>query len=189
MNSVVPFTPTYPVRTHWDYSKSHWSSALSTTLLAGIDVSTAARVRWQSLARKPALIVANHVSLWDGPLLAALAPVRIVGVIDYEWYAKPWIRGVLQMVSSLGDVVALSAHRPSGLRSVLTHLRRGAHVVIFPEGGIGLEEQQPGLRWLQTRVPAVARLDLKLQGSVSRYRRPRRIELVESPVCDRLAIK
>ncbi len=158
--------------------KSRWSPTLSAALLAGIEVSAALRSRWNSLAHEPVLVVANHISLWDGPLLAALAPVRIVGVIDQDWYDNLLLRGMLRAVaSSLGDVVALSARHPCGLRTVLNCLRRGAHVVIFPSGGIGIEEQQPGLMWLQSHAPGVARLDLVLRGTTSRYRRPYRIEL------------
>lgn len=172
------------------WEKPRYAPMLSALMLRGIEVDPAVHKRWKALAGQPAIVVANHVSLWDGPLLAAVAPTRIVGVIDREWNDKPLVRAFLQSVApALGEVVPVQAGRLSGIRTILANLWSGAHVVIFPEGGIARRERMPGFKWLVEQAPGVGVLELELSGAKTRYRRPARISVRGHIDCAKLKCK
>ncbi|MGP3634401.1 lysophospholipid acyltransferase family protein [Streptomyces sp. 24-1644] len=85
-------------------------------------------------AGRPAgeLVVANHVSWLDIPLVAAVLPGRMLG--------KREIRGwpVLGPLAALGGTLFIERDRlralPAAVRAVAEALRAGSRVVVFPEG-------------------------------------------------------
>ncbi len=83
-------------------------------------------------ATGPLLVVANHVSWLDIPLVAALLPGRMV--------AKAEVRGwpVLGGLASLGGTLFLDRDGlralPGTVREMTGVLARGGRVVVFPEG-------------------------------------------------------
>ncbi|MGW8889287.1 lysophospholipid acyltransferase family protein [Streptomyces sp. NPDC055749] len=78
------------------------------------------------------LVVANHISWLDIPLVAAVLPGRMLG--------KREIRGwpVLGPLASLGGTLFIERESlralPDAVRAVARALRSGSRVVVFPEG-------------------------------------------------------
>jgi acyl-[acyl-carrier-protein]-phospholipid O-acyltransferase / long-chain-fatty-acid--[acyl-carrier-protein] ligase len=78
------------------------------------------------------LIVANHTSFLDGPLLSAFLPERAGFAINTQvakqWYVKP--------AFGLFDLCPIDPTNPHALRALVDMLKKGRKVVIFPEGRI-----------------------------------------------------
>lgn len=78
------------------------------------------------------LVVANHISWLDIPLIASVLPGRMV--------AKSEIRRwpLLGRMAALGGTLFIERHRlralPAAVRAVAEALRSGSRVVVFPEG-------------------------------------------------------
>ena len=96
------------------------------------------------------LIAANHVSIYDPPLLLAFWPVapEVLGAIDI--WAK---RGQSQLARWYG---AIPVHRGQydrrSMKMMLSAFSSGCPLVVFPEGG---RTHQPGMR---NALPGVAYL-------------------------------
>lgn len=79
------------------------------------------------------LVVANHVSWLDIPLVAAACPGRMLAKSDIRHWP------VLGPLAALGGTLFVERERlrtlPATVRSLASALRGGARVVVFPEGG------------------------------------------------------
>jgi len=78
----------------------------------------------------PCLIVANHYSLLDGPLLSAILPYEVLFAVDTRQMEKWYVR----LVTRLGRVTRIATDNPLSLRLLADELRAGGKVMIFPEG-------------------------------------------------------
>jgi acyl-[acyl-carrier-protein]-phospholipid O-acyltransferase / long-chain-fatty-acid--[acyl-carrier-protein] ligase len=78
------------------------------------------------------LIVANHTSFLDGPLLSAFLPERAGFAINTQMAKKWWVKPAF----GLFDLCPIDPANPLALRSLVDMLRKGRKVVIFPEGRI-----------------------------------------------------
>jgi len=110
-----------------------------------------------------ALIVApNHLSLWDGPLVACLTDRRVLFGVDPDYLChQPWRFMLLFLVKlGFGDVVPLDAHRPFAWRRLAAALHRGEAICMFPEGAIARSGQSLPIR------PGVARLASMMKAPV-----------------------
>lgn len=78
------------------------------------------------------LIIANHVSLLDGVLLASCLPgtpyFAINTDIAQRWWARPFIAAV--------DHFLIDPRSPFSTKSIINQVLAGHHCVIFPEGRI-----------------------------------------------------
>jgi 1-acyl-sn-glycerol-3-phosphate acyltransferase len=107
-------------------------------------------VEWvnaEALARGPRLIVANHPSLIDTPLLGAKLP-QADFLVGPEWMRNGWMRRAIRAAGYLSaedgaEVVRLAAER----------LRAGRTVVVYPEGSRSPAE---GLRRFQRGAAHIA---------------------------------
>lgn len=79
-----------------------------------------------------ALIVVNHTSYLDAPLLVALLPdlpsFAINPHIAALWWVRPWLRIV--------EVFRIDTTSPLSTRAMIHFIRQGRRCVIFPEGRI-----------------------------------------------------
>ena len=125
------------------------------------------RVRTAGLERLPAgacVIVANHASYIDGPLLFALLPPRFGFVIKKEAARLPLV-GLL--LHRLGHHFVERANRHQGgsdARRILRSLEDGEAVAFFPEGTF---HPQPGIAPFPRRRVCACRA----HGPASRTRR------------------
>jgi acyl-[acyl-carrier-protein]-phospholipid O-acyltransferase / long-chain-fatty-acid--[acyl-carrier-protein] ligase len=81
-------------------------------------------------AGRKTLIVANHTSLLDGPLISAFLPERAAFAIDTQMAKKAWVKPAF----ALTDLCPIDPGNPLALRSLVNELKKGKRVVIFPEG-------------------------------------------------------
>ncbi|MGB1077158.1 MAG: acyl-[ACP]--phospholipid O-acyltransferase [Bdellovibrionales bacterium] len=81
-------------------------------------------------AGKRAVIVGNHVSLLDPPLLAAFLPGRPMFAVNSfvaQWF---WVKPFLKLV----DAFPLDPTNPFSMKALIRKVEEDRHVVIFPEG-------------------------------------------------------
>jgi 1-acyl-sn-glycerol-3-phosphate acyltransferase len=107
-------------------------------------------VRWvnaEALARGPALIVANHPSLIDTPLLGSKLP-QADFLVSPDWLRNPWMR---RAIVELGYVDAEAG--AAVVSEAVARLRAGRTLVMYPEGSRSPAE---GLRPFQRGAAHVA---------------------------------
>jgi acyl-[acyl-carrier-protein]-phospholipid O-acyltransferase/long-chain-fatty-acid--[acyl-carrier-protein] ligase len=87
-----------------------------------------------ALAGERVVIVPNHVSFLDGPLIAAFLPGYPMFAIDTaqaaRWWARPLLAGA--------DIYPMDPTRPMATKSLVKALRTGRQCVIFPEGRLNV---------------------------------------------------
>lgn len=80
------------------------------------------------------VIVPNHVSYLDGPLIAAFLPGSPMFAIDTAQAARWWVRPLL----AGADIYPMDPTRPMATKSLIKALRDGRQCVIFPEGRLNV---------------------------------------------------
>ena len=89
------------------------------------------RVRFhhaERLARKPALIVANHPSLADSPILTSRLPEADF-VVSSSWVGNSFLRRAIVEAGYLREDAGMAL-----IRQAVERLRAGRRVVMYPEG-------------------------------------------------------
>ena len=112
-------------------------------------------------AGRKAVIIANHTSFLDGPLLSSFLPERASFAIDTHVSQKWWARPAF----ILFKMIPIDPTNPMALRVLVDELKKGRKVVIFPEGrltvtgalmkvyeGPGAIAQMAGARVLPVRI-------------------------------------
>lgn len=123
--------------------------------------------RWE--AHPEALVVANHVSYIDGPLLACVSPHALTYAVTAEFAKHPFWRRALDVLvrCGLGRYVPVDPSSPFGMREILRALHAGQGAMVFPEGGITrdglLAPLQPGAAIAATRSGRVI-LPVRIRG-------------------------
>jgi 1-acyl-sn-glycerol-3-phosphate acyltransferase len=85
------------------------------------------------------LVVCNHISFADPPLLGVAMPRPVEFMTMVELFRKPWLARLLRTVGCFPVDRSRIDHRAA--REAIRRLRAGRCVVIFPEGGIRHTEQ------------------------------------------------
>ncbi|CQR74336.1 1-acyl-sn-glycerol-3-phosphate acyltransferase [Sporomusa ovata DSM 2662] len=106
-----------------------------------------------------AIIAANHISLWDPPVVGTALPRRAHFMAKEELFANP-VFGWL--ISKLGAFpVKRGAADRTAIKTALTLLKKGSILVIFPEGTrskdgkLGTPEAGLALLALKAGVPVI----------------------------------
>ncbi len=81
---------------------------------------------------KKLLIIANHESFLDGPLLWLFLPVKPIFIVHYCVQRNRWLRFFLRFC----DYLPVESSQPLAIKKVLQLLEAGRLVVIFPEGRV-----------------------------------------------------
>ena len=76
------------------------------------------------------IVAVNHVSLLDAPIILSLLEDRPLLVIDAALTRHWWIRPLLKLC----DARPLDSSKPLAARQLVTEVREGRRLVIFPEG-------------------------------------------------------
>ncbi|MCP4935400.1 MAG: acyl-[ACP]--phospholipid O-acyltransferase [bacterium] len=85
-----------------------------------------------SKAGGKAVIVANHVSFLDGPILASFWPGNPSFAINTQIAEKWWAR----IAFPFFDFLPLDPSNPIAIKTLVRTVESGQHIVIFPEGRI-----------------------------------------------------
>ncbi|OLE37558.1 MAG: hypothetical protein AUG00_07810 [Candidatus Rokubacteria bacterium 13_1_20CM_2_70_7] len=85
----------------------------------------------------PVLLVANHSSLLDPPLVAGLAPRQVSFMAKAELFDVPLLGGLIRRLGAWP--VRREGGDPGALRTALRVLREGGTLLVFPEGTRGEE--------------------------------------------------
>jgi len=110
-------------------------------------------------AQGPLLIVANHSSLLDPPLVGGAAPRQLTFLAKAELFEVPGFGALIRRLGA--RPVRREGADPSALRAAQRVLQEGGALLVFPEGTRGdegvLREAKPGaaLLAMQTGVPVV----------------------------------
>lgn len=83
-------------------------------------------------AGRKALIVPNHTSYLDGPLLSVFLPQRAAFAINTTMAKAWWVKPAF----ALYDMCPIDPANPLALRTLVERLKHNQKVVIFPEGRI-----------------------------------------------------
>ncbi|MEV8440120.1 lysophospholipid acyltransferase family protein [Actinosynnema sp. NPDC051121] len=137
------------------------------------------RVRARGLSRipleGPVVVVANHSSMADGPILFGVLPRRVVFLIKQEMF-KGVVGTLLRKIGQLA--VRRGAPDRAPLLAAQKVLRAGGVVGVFPEGTRGagdVAEAQAGAAWLARStgavvVPVACRGTMRPPGTRRRFR-------------------
>ena len=140
---------------------AHWETYGLTRLVVAFlfKILVGPRVRGQRRVprRGPLLVVANHLSYLEPPLLAVALPRRMTYPALYELLDLPWLGPFFRRLGAL-PVRRGGLHDLRSLRTVLDVLAQGEAVAIFPEGTRsvlpGLLRADPGVSLLAVRSGA-----------------------------------
>lgn len=122
-------------------------------------------------ATGPAILICNHVSYMDGPIIDAGCPRRVRYIIDEDIYHAPGVHYFM----SMDRAIPIAANRKSVERAfdeISNGLKNGDVICIFPEGFLtftgGLGRFRPGIEWIIKRdqVPVVPMALAGLWGSI-----------------------
>jgi acyl-[acyl-carrier-protein]-phospholipid O-acyltransferase/long-chain-fatty-acid--[acyl-carrier-protein] ligase len=83
-------------------------------------------------AGRKAVIIANHTSYLDGPLLSAFLPERASFAINTYVAQKWWSRPTF----ALFNMIPIDPTNPLSIRVLVDEVKKGRKIVIFPEGRI-----------------------------------------------------
>jgi 1-acyl-sn-glycerol-3-phosphate acyltransferase len=104
----------------------------------------------------PAILIANHVSYMDGPIIDAGSKRLIRYIIDEDIYNTPGVHYLMK----LDRAIPIAPNRKSVERAfdeISAGLKAGDVICIFPEGYLtytgGLGRFRPGIEWIIKRDP------------------------------------
>lgn len=85
-------------------------------------------------AGKRAVIIVNHLSYIDPPLIGAYLPEKFTFAIDAEqaqvWWVKPFL--------NVGKCYPIDRNNPMAIKSLIDEIKKNKKIVIFPEGRISV---------------------------------------------------
>ncbi|QCU89174.1 AMP-binding protein [Thiomicrorhabdus sediminis] len=81
---------------------------------------------------RPLLIIANHVSLLDGPLLDLFIPGNTAFMVDKS-HTQKWFE---RFILSMSEYFTVDTHSPYAAKHMIEELNKGKQCMIFPEGRI-----------------------------------------------------
>lgn len=114
-------------------------------------------------ARGPLVVVANHESFLDGPLLTAVLPDRQLTFFSAAYlFERPFTGWALRRVGALP--VEAQGRNLDSLREAIAILREAGTLAVFPGGGIDRDEVLGGAAFVALKAEAPV-LPLRIMGT------------------------
>ncbi len=149
MTSGAPWTGRHRTATLSPYSVAAVSARLAFKGAYHLDVTHPERIP----AQGPLVVVANHESFLDGPLLMSVFPSRRLTFFSAAYlFEQPATGWILRRMGAL-PVEAQSSNLGS-LKQAIAILREGGTMAIFPGGGIARDEVLGGAAFLALKADA-----------------------------------
>jgi acyl-[acyl-carrier-protein]-phospholipid O-acyltransferase/long-chain-fatty-acid--[acyl-carrier-protein] ligase len=140
----------------------------------------------------PVVIVANHASWLDGPLLNAFLPGRSAFAIDRGIFSTWWGR----LTRLFADMIPVDPANPMSTKTMIRAVRDGERLVIFPEGrltttgslmkiydGPGVIADRAGAKLVPVKIEGAQYSALsRLKGKLPRRLFPKVTITVQEPV-------
>jgi 1-acyl-sn-glycerol-3-phosphate acyltransferase len=127
-------------------------------------------------AEGPVLIVANHSSVLDPPLVGAMCPRQLTFLAKAELFRVPGLGGLIRRLGA--QPLRREGADPSALRTAQRVLAEGKALLVFPEGTRGeegvLREAKPGAALLAVQSGATV-VPAYISGSGRAWPRGRRL--------------
>lgn len=127
-------------------------------------------------AEGPVLIVANHVSVLDPPLVGGMCPRPLTFLAKAELFRVPGLGGLIRRLGA--HPLRREGADPSALRTAQRVLAEGKALLVFPEGTRGeegtLREAKPGAALLAVQSGATV-VPAYVSGSGRAWPRGRRL--------------
>lgn len=101
-------------------------------VLYRVEVSGLENYQAAKQSGRPILIIANHVSLLDGPLLDLFLPGETSFMVD-KAYTQKWHE---RFILSMTHYFTVDMHSPYAAKHMIEELKTGKQCMIFPEGRI-----------------------------------------------------
>lgn len=127
-------------------------------------------------ASGPVLLVANHSSVLDPPLIGGVTPRQLTFLAKAELFRVPGFGAFLRRLGA--QPLRREGADPSALRTAQRVLQQGGALLVFPEGTRGeegvLREAKPGAALLAMQTGAQV-VPVYVQGSGAAWPRGRRL--------------
>jgi 1-acyl-sn-glycerol-3-phosphate acyltransferase len=132
------------------YTPVYWLSLILLTLGFSLRMKGSRRVPRTG----PVLVLANHGSFFDPPLLGVVSPRPLVYLARKTLFQPPWFGWLIHSLNA--EPIDQEGSAKGGLQSALKRLQAGDAVVVFPEGTRtetgALSPLKPGVLLLMKRV-------------------------------------
>ena len=138
-------------------------------LLYRVEVTGLENYRKAQQDGRPILIIANHVSLLDGPLLELFVPGATTFMVD-KGHTKKWYE---RFLLGMSHYIAVDMHSPYAAKHIIEQLQDGKQCMMFPEGRItttgGLMKIYDGTGMVASNAKAII-LPVHIEGaSLSKF--------------------
>jgi 1-acyl-sn-glycerol-3-phosphate acyltransferase len=126
----------------------------------------------ENVPNRGCLLAANHVSFYDPPLMGCSVPDPVCYLARKTLFDNPVMGAWMNSV----DAYPIDQERPdmAGLKRIVSLLRKGASVTVFPEGERSLDGQMkpamPGIGLIVSKVD-VPILPMRIFGAYEAYPR------------------
>lgn len=163
----------------------YWAVWLLASILARLYFRLSIRGYWNIPKSGPVIVVANHSSHLDPPLIGGTLPRRMIFLAKAELFegavlgrAITWL-GAFPIKRGGGDRAAI--------RAAVEVLRKGNALLMFPEGNRSLDgelrEAKTGVAMLLQQVPEATIVPVRIEGTFEAmpprggFPRPRKVRL------------
>lgn len=105
-----------------------------------LDVTVSGKENLPSAHQRPLIVIANHFSWFDAPILAIHLPFQPAFLVATESLRNWWVRGFITLFD--GIPIWRGQVDRNALRQSLDGLQRGLILGVFPEGGMNPDNRE-----------------------------------------------